>query len=274
MGQPAPKDAGGRTGGRAGGRAGGRSCGEAASLLHSLPNVQTGEFSAQRRLPGKQPAPSELMVQEPESCCVFSLLLFKKCQRVVTDGVHLSYRYLDRDKLKLFPMAEVPAELPKTENYCSTLPSFFPSRPGQTDSLTAPRHKVWGVIGFSRQITTASSQESRFPSRSTDGEKNHRPSPSLLARLRGFCQPMYCKRGSRERVVSSSLRWKVCKTKLPWGARGVEKAHSSGEAQLRPIQYWGEGVVYRHRPNSCLNEQSPRGGRPLYCPFPKEHRGK
>lgn len=176
------------------------------SLSHSFTTKRSdwGVFCSAGDCPENNPAPSELMVQEPESCCVFSLLLFKKCQRGVTD-VHLSYRYLERDKLKLFPTAEVPAELSKTE-YWSYLPSFFPSGPGQTDSLTAPRHKEWGVIAFSRQITTASSQESRFPSRSTDGEKNHRPSPSLLARLRGVCQPMYCKGGSRERVVSSSFR--------------------------------------------------------------------
>lgn len=122
------------------------------SLTHSFTTKRSdwGVFCSVGDCRENNPAPSELMVQEPESCCVFSLLLFKKCQRVVTDGVHLSYRYLDRDKLKLFPTAEVPAELPKTENYWRSLPSFFPSRPGQTDSVTAPRHKVWGVIGFSR----------------------------------------------------------------------------------------------------------------------------
>lgn len=54
----------------------------------------------------------------------------------MTDGVYLSYRYLDRDKLKLFSeaVAEVPAELPKTKNYWSSLPFFFPSRPGRTVS--------------------------------------------------------------------------------------------------------------------------------------------
>ena len=83
-------------------------------------------------------------------------------------------------------MAEVPVELPKTKTYSL---SFFLLQWAWTDSSYAPIQKVWGLVGFSSQVTGARRQESRFPSRSTDRE----PSTDLLARWRAFCQAVNCK---------------------------------------------------------------------------------
>lgn len=83
-------------------------------------------------------------------------------------------------------MAEVPVELPKTKTYSL---SFFLLQWAWTDSSYAPIPKVWGLVGFSSQVTIARRQKSRFPSRST----NQEPSTDLLARWRVFCQAVNCK---------------------------------------------------------------------------------
>lgn len=83
-------------------------------------------------------------------------------------------------------MAEVPVELPKTKTYSL---SFFLLQWAWTDSSYAPIPKVWGLVGFSSQVTIVRRQKSRFPSRST----NQEPSTDLLARWRVFCQAVNCK---------------------------------------------------------------------------------
>lgn len=69
-----------------------------------------------------------MVTRASESCYALSLLLFRKCQHVVTNCSHLPSILI---KFKLFPSAEVTAA--KDQKLFS--PFFFPSRPGQTVPL-------------------------------------------------------------------------------------------------------------------------------------------
>lgn len=85
-------------------------------------------------------------------CCVLSLQLFEKCQHVVTNASHLSYRYPDQGQTQTVPHAEVPAELPKTEHY-----SLLFTSPAGLDRQAVPQHGAkrsgvpLGLAGRSRQ---------------------------------------------------------------------------------------------------------------------------
>lgn len=169
-------------------------------------------------------------------------MLFKKCQHVVTDGVHLSYRYLDRDKLKLFPeaTAEVPAELPKTKNYWSSLPFFFPSRPGWTVSPhQAQRSGVsLDLAGRSRQPAVSSPDSLPDPQVGSQSQTQSLP-PGQAGGLLPTC---VLHRGLKRKSCIFELPVKGVSHKVALRCVGCREGPVTwrGPAQ-RPIQYWGEG---------------------------------
>lgn len=81
------------------------------------------------------------------------LPLFRKCQHMVTDDSHLSYRYRSGTNSHCLAWLKylLSCQRPKT------ILSFFLPQQAWTDSPTASSQKVWGLTGFSCQITTARS---------------------------------------------------------------------------------------------------------------------
>ena len=153
----------------------------AGSCTHSSPGCGLGSFLLRGSLREQScyiSSSSSPVAGALEFCYVSSLRRIPYCVQETPAHVDWSLPHFlqvpPSRTTKLFPMAEVHVELPKTKTYSL---SFFLLQWAWTDSSYAPNQKVWGLVGFSSQVTIARRQKSRFPSRSTDRE----PSTDLLA---------------------------------------------------------------------------------------------
>lgn len=165
-----------------------------------------------------------------EFCYVLSLLLSMKCQHVVvTDGVYLSHR----DKLKLLPTTEVPAELPKTKT-TGVLAFLLLSQQAWTDSPTSRSQRVWDLAGRSRLPAVRSPDSLPYPQMGSQSQTQSLP----LGQAEGLLPTCALQRKSKKRSCIFKLPVKGVQDKVALRYMGCRESPLTwrGPAQ-RPIQY-------------------------------------
>lgn len=175
---------------------------------------------------------------------------------MLTDGPHLPTGILIKDKLKLFPSSEVPAA--KDQKLFS--PFFFLSRPGQRGPLHRARSpgEPLNLAATSRQPGGVRSLDS-LP----DLQMGSQSQPHSL--LQGQAESLWptceLQRGPKKRSCLRASRGRCARR-----AHYVERPNSETHSLLG-----GKGCLQTSS-KLTLQEQNPRGGRPLYCQPPKEQR--